>query len=348
MEDRRQRELKLMFNLKVATMADMAQEAFQLQRTRTTASPRSVPELFNNIARLADEPGDEAWFSSSKNQFFEVPRARTHQSIPVGRAFYRIKSAMPCMNSPTIQEVDAALSNLMTVNSMHQSKQAPDPLQPSKEAQCSAQTLQQLPADPVQQADDEQPADPLQPSNGDEQLAGHFEPCSEGTPTEADNNNSIAMPIPAVQVCPSTPLPPEPTPGIAELFTTPEQAILPQPPLPPGKRGRRLKKSPVQLSGLRRSKRRACSRIKHLPAEQRAAHVLCRRLGYIKDDLTPAELAIQEFVATFKGPMPQFIVAGLTSMLRLDDEDICNATEALIRLGGPEVADGLPEVSNNV
>ncbi|CAN6343234.1 unnamed protein product [Urochloa humidicola] len=90
------------------------------------------------------------------------------------------------------------------------------------------------------------------------------------------------------------------------------------------------------------------SRLKHLPAEERANHVLCKRLGYIKDDLTPAEQAIQEFIATFKGPMPQHIVAGLTAMFRLDDEDVRNATMALVKLGGPSVADGLPEANDDV
>ncbi|CAN6382053.1 unnamed protein product [Urochloa humidicola] len=124
------------------------------------------------------------------------------------------------------------------------------------------------------------------------------------------------------------------------------QGLLSQPPAVPGKRGRRLKKPPVAISSLRRSKRQAVSKLKHLPAEQRASHVLCRRLGYIKDDLSPAEQAIQEFVASFKGPMPEFIVGGLTAMFRLDDDDISNATAVLIRLGGQEAADGLLELSN--
>jgi hypothetical protein len=63
--------------------------------------------------------------------------------------------------------------------------------------------------------------------------------------------------------------------------------------------------------GLRRSKRQAASRLKHLTVEQRANIILCRRLVYIKDDHSLAEQAIQEFVASFKGPMPQFIVVGV-------------------------------------
>jgi hypothetical protein len=91
-------------------------------------------------------------------------------------------------------------------------------------------------------------------------------------------------------------------------------------------------------ASLRRSKRQAASRLKHLTVEQRANIVLCRRLGYIKDDLWLAEQAIQDFVASFKGPMPQFIVAALTALFRLDDDGICSATAALIRMGGQDVA----------
>jgi hypothetical protein len=36
--------------------------------------------------------------------------------------------------------------------------------------------------------------------------------------------------------------------------------------------------------------------------------------------------------------MPQFIVAALMALFRLYDDDICKATAALIRMGGPDVA----------
>jgi hypothetical protein len=133
--------------------------------------------------------------------------------------------------------------------------------------------------------------------------------------------------------------------GVVDLFFTPSQGLLQQQPPAYPKHGRRVKKPITTTVSLRRSKRQAVSRLRHLSAEQQPNAVLCRRLGYIKDDdLSLAEQAIQEFVASFKGPMPPSIVAGLTALFHLDDDEVCNATESLIRMGGPNVVDPLPNV----
>ncbi|CAN6362721.1 unnamed protein product [Urochloa humidicola] len=182
------------------------------------------------------------------------------------------------------------------------------------------------------------------------------DPELEAQVTELDSNiaaSTIDAPTsPAeTQVRPSTPPAAHTSANltsVAELFTTPEQGLLLQPLSAPRKKGRRLKKPVATVASLHRSKRQACSRLKHMPAEQRANYVLCRRLGYIKDDLSPVEQAIREFIASFRGPMPEYIVAALTAMFNLDDDDLCSATEALIRLGGPEVVDGLPELNDSV
>jgi hypothetical protein len=126
--------------------------------------------------------------------------------------------------------------------------------------------------------------------------------------------------------------------SVADLFASPEQSLLQHAPSTSPKRGRHVKKSVATTAGLRQSKRQAASRLKHLMVEQRANIVLCRRLGYIKDDLSLAKQAIQDFIASFKGLMPQFIIAALTALFRLDDDDICSATAALIRMGGQDMA----------
>ncbi|CAO2039753.1 unnamed protein product [Urochloa humidicola] len=333
-----QRDLKLMLQLRVATMGDVASKVSHLKQAAPTPTTRSPVQLFSNVSRLADEPGGEAWFG---DRSFEIPRARVHPPIPVGRTFYRIKQSLPCFNSPTIQEVEAALS-----------KMAGEPEQPTADQGLNTD-LEQPTNEPRQLGVVEQTISQLMQHEGGQQ--------PNASPNAAACNINVLSATSPAPVCRTTPAPSTApvcltTPattntctglsGVADLFSTPEQGLLLQPPPAPGKRGRRLKKSPVQISGLRHSKRQACSRLKHLPAEERANHVLCKRLGYIKDDLTPAEQAIQEFIATFKGPMPQHIVAGLTAMFRLDDEDICNATMALVKLGGPSVADGLPEVND--
>ncbi|CAN6232232.1 unnamed protein product [Urochloa humidicola] len=181
---------------------------------------------------------------------------------------------------------------------------------------------------------------------------------------DAQLQMATSEPATPIQAAAATSEPPTPT--LADhvqatppdaLLTTPlqaaaptninAQAVLSQPAPAPAKKGRRFKKPTVAVASLRRSKRQAVSRLKHMPAEQRANHVLCRRLGYIKDDLTPAEEAIREFIASFQGPIPQDIVAALAAIFRLDNDDINSATEALIRLGGPEAADGLPELNGD-
>ncbi|CAL5096929.1 unnamed protein product [Urochloa decumbens] len=288
-------------------MADVASKMFNLQGHKNTTSPRSPLQQFSTVSRLVDELGDEVWFDHNNRHNYKVPSPRSHQPVPVRRAFYRIKRSLPAQASPpTIEEVDAALSKMTSP--------------------VNVQT------DEVVQEDQLSPTD------------GHGEhPQHTLTALAPDNIDELSPQTP--QVCSTTPATHSASvhlSGVAELFSTPEQGLVPQPPPAPGKRGRRLKKPPVAVSSLRRSKRQACGRLKHLPAEHRASHVLCRRLGYIKDDITPAEQAIQEFVATFTGPMPEFIVAGLTAMFRLDDDDICSATAAPIKLGGQEAVDTLP------
>ncbi|CAL5042802.1 unnamed protein product [Urochloa decumbens] len=303
-----------MFHLKTATKQDAADKTFNQQSRKPATSTRTPLHVFQSVSRLADHPGDEAWFGYNNNHY-EVPRARVHPPVPIGRAFYRIKRALPSANSPTIQEVDAALSKLATAEpplpaDAHQETEHED----NEPVQRDAEVLQPLQAEHVLNIQPETP--PGNISITPNQHTTHVCSSTLNTPNTWANQS-----------------------GVAELFSTPDQGLLPQPPAAPGKRGRRLKKPPVEIGSLRRSKRQACSRLKHLPAAERANHVLCRRLGYIKDDITPAEQAIQEFISTFKGPMPQYIVAALTAVFHLDDDDISRASAALIKLGGPEAAD---------
>lgn len=78
--------------------------------------------------------------------------------------------------------------------------------------------------------------------------------------------------VPPPQALPETPTAAATPQAGSEMLTTtaattPTQGTLAQPPPSPGKRGRRLKKPVVTATSLRRSKRQACSRLKHLTAE---------------------------------------------------------------------------------
>ncbi|CAN6164072.1 unnamed protein product [Urochloa humidicola] len=333
-----------MFQLKAATMADVATKMFNLQGHKNTSSPRTP-----HLSRMVDELGNEVWFEHNNVRSNNVTPSRSHQHVPVHRVFYRIKRSLPSDAPPTVEEVDAALSEMASPVLVQNNEDVPlsqEQLAPS------IGNVEQQQHTPSVVAPDTVNKPPTQ-TNEEVQ---HAHAPTNGNTEQLQHNPSVTAPdivsespTQTTQVCPATPASQctsTPMSGVAELFSTPEQGLVTQPPPAPSKRGRRLKKPPVTVSNLRRNKRQACSRLKHLPAEQRASHVLCRRLGYIKNDLTPAEEAIQEFVATFKGPMPEFIVAGLTAMFRLDDDDVCSATAALIRLGGQEAADTLPEMNN--
>ncbi|CAO2145200.1 unnamed protein product [Urochloa humidicola] len=272
-----------MFKPKVATTKDAAQCMFNLPSTSPRVSPRSPLQMCNSISRMAEDPTNDVCFDYHNNCTAELPPARTHPPIPIQRVFYRIKSAMPFVNSPTIQEVDDALAKM-----------------------AGTTTVQQ---------------DPEQQQGPEPEPATHIGELVTENVKPALNELSPA--------------------------STPAQGLLPQPCSASRRKGRRIRKPVATVTTLRRSKRQACSRLKHMPAEQRANYVLCRRLGYIKEDLSPVEQAIQEFIASFQGPMLEFIVAARTAMFRLDDNELSNATEALIRLGGPEAVDGLPELNDS-
>ncbi|CAL4971596.1 unnamed protein product [Urochloa decumbens] len=354
-EERSKADHKLMFKPNVATMADAANRVFNLHSSEpsSNAIPRSPLQMFQNISRLAEVQGNDSWSDTVNNKATKVQRARMHNSIPVKHAYYRIKRALPPENSPTIQEVDDALSKL--------AEAAIQP--PSDDGQIQA--ADPAPATPTHTTSAAVPAfatpthmalEPPSPTRAGTTTPTHT--TSAAVPAFATPTHTAPEPPSPTRAGTTTPTAQIGTPttpactvtgnlsGVADLFVTPEQGILAQPPSASGKKGRRLKKPTVTVPTLRRSKRQAANRLNSMPAEQRANYVLCRRLGYIKDELTPVEQAIREFVASFQGAMPQDIVAALTAVFRLDDNYLSSATDALIKLGGPEAADGLPELAD--
>ncbi|CAO2209962.1 unnamed protein product [Urochloa humidicola] len=301
-------------------------KTFNLHGTR-----RNKPTPRSPVSRLANSPGDEAWVDYPGNPCSKVPTAAarpTRPMVPVRRAFYRIKNDLRCTNAPSVQEVDDALlkfqKDMATLDEHDQ------------HIEHGHEVNNDVPSAVVTVQEHQLPDPELHTETPEFQVQGNDRGTT--TPPTPPQARPPSPTTPATETCT----------GIAELFTTPTQSILPQPGSASIKRGRRLKKQPVAIEGLRRSKRQACSRLKHLSAAERANHVLCRRLGYIKDDLTPTEQAVQEFVASFKGPMPQFIVAALTAVFHLDDDDVCRATSTLLKIGGPEAFEGLQETPDNV
>jgi hypothetical protein len=272
------------------------------RRDRVEAELREREEA--DRRRYDDDQGGDACTPDAPPNL-EVLPAHNPRLIPVSFVFHRLKRDLSS-TPPSLQQVDDALTNLMEDLALLSKGNATSPLV----------ALQGY-----------SPTEELQPA-----------PATPSAPATTGQ---------AAQVCFSTAAAASPNSGppfgVADLFVTPPQGLLQQQPPAFPKRGRRVNKPFTTAVSLRRSKRQAVSRLKHLSVEQRANVVLCRLLGYIKDDdLSLAEQAIQEFVASFNGPMPPSIVAGLTALFHLDDDEVCNATDSLIRMGATDVADPLP------
>ncbi|CAL5021153.1 unnamed protein product [Urochloa decumbens] len=137
-----------------------------------------------------------------------------------------------------------------------------------------------------------------------------------------------------------------PRAGIASLFTTPTAAVLhhQQPPAPPRHASdpspapRRRKRRTFDMSKVRRSARLANA--PQMDAMRKAQRNLCRKLGLLPDELAPVERALQEYLASFTGPLPEEIIAALTTIFNLDDVDTEDMDVALAEL----VGDGIGEL----
>ena len=91
------------------------------------------------------------------------------------------------------------------------------------------------------------------------------------------------------------------------------------------------------MSSVRRSARLTKNR--PMTQMQRAQQNLCRKLGLLQDDLQPVEIALQEFVAMFNGPLPDHVIAALAEMFNLDDTQAMEIDDALIDMAGEGIAD---------
>ncbi|CAN6211671.1 unnamed protein product [Urochloa humidicola] len=68
-----------------------------------------------------------------------------------------------------------------------------------------------------------------------------------------------------------------------------------------------------------------------MPSLQRAQNNLLRKLGLQVEELTPIEEVLKEYVRSIKGPLPDYIIAALATLLDLDDDGKDQMTEALLQ-----------------
>ncbi|CAO2037836.1 unnamed protein product [Urochloa humidicola] len=122
---------------------------------------------------------------------------------------------------------------------------------------------------------------------------------------------------------------------IGDLFSMPTPAVLPSlPPRAPRKR------RTFDMSVVRRSARLANKSVQ--PPVLRAQRTLCRKLGIPADELRSIDDVLQDFISMFTGPLPDSIMAAMTAVFDLDDEDAEDVNDALLR-HADEAIDDLQE-----
>ncbi|KAK3123652.1 hypothetical protein QOZ80_8AG0634170 [Eleusine coracana subsp. coracana] len=132
------------------------------------------------------------------------------------------------------------------------------------------------------------------------------------------------------------------SPMIADLFATPPQALVP-PQQPPPKRRKQhtTAVSTVQKRSARIAKQPA------MPAIERAKRNLLCQLGLLQNAHQSIEQVLKEYIAMFQGPLPPDIIAALTALFDLDNEDAGHINDALLRHAG-EGVDELQEAVTGV
>ncbi|KAG2620173.1 hypothetical protein PVAP13_3NG157800 [Panicum virgatum] len=91
------------------------------------------------------------------------------------------------------------------------------------------------------------------------------------------------------------------------------------------------------MSAVRRSARLANRA--PMPAMERAQRNLWRKLGVSDEEFAPIETILQEFVNIFQGTLPENIVAAMTALFNLQDDDTDLALVALMQHAGEGFGD---------
>ncbi|KAG2559817.1 hypothetical protein PVAP13_8KG017021 [Panicum virgatum] len=76
-----------------------------------------------------------------------------------------------------------------------------------------------------------------------------------------------------------------------------------------------------------------------MPAVERAQRNLWCKLGLSNDEMKPIEEVLRSFITTFSGPLTEFIVAVMTALFNLEDDDDDAVHEALLQYAGEAATD---------
>ncbi|CAN6339097.1 unnamed protein product [Urochloa humidicola] len=248
--------------------------------------------------------------------------------VPVNRAFSRIKEVLPAdvvyEEGPTVADVEQALRRFELdsfLSPSHLTPQVVSPMQMPQELQAMNMAEPQLEDVIMMDIDTEEEEVP------EVQIAaGNVSANISSTPAVADFFIAPAPPLLNAITAIDNPAP-----------------SLPSPSSVPARRPRQRRV--FDMSSVRRSARLANA--PRMPALQKAQHNLCRKLGLLENGLLPVEAALQDFVAMFNGPLPQDIIAALSEVFNINNDDdadeLDHALASLVNEGIAELQEDAQE-----
>jgi hypothetical protein len=123
--------------------------------------------------------------------------------------------------------------------------------------------------------------------------------------------------------------------SVDNLFTTIESPVLPHLAPRHARQRRVFDMAPVCCSA-------HLAKCPTMPVMERAQWTLCRKLGIQAEDQDPIHGVLRDFVGMFQGPLPHHVIATLTTLFDLDNEDSDLLYNALLQHAGATVGDLAP------
>jgi hypothetical protein len=99
------------------------------------------------------------------------------------------------------------------------------------------------------------------------------------------------------------------------------------------------------MSKVRRSARLASKPA--MPALKKAQLNMCHQLGLLDDERAPIEQVLIGYINMYSGPLPQHIIAALSTFFGIHDELATQLDEAMMELAGVGIND-VQEVINDI
>ncbi|CAN6269620.1 unnamed protein product [Urochloa humidicola] len=224
-------------------------------------------------------------------------------NVPVARVFDRLRSAM----HPTIEDIEHALDTLELAAATAVLTTTPP----------ETAMLMECDSTPME-------CDPPVPFHDSSTMLTWEGAADAGLMAIAQANEGETV---GPDVVPATQLP-----GVDALFYTPEPAVINQL-LTHRPRQRRT----FDMTTIRRSARLANKR--KMPVAEQAQRNLWRKLDIQDDELVPVEEVLRDFIGMFTGPLPEHVIAAMTTIFDLDDEGADALNDALIEHTGKGLHD---------